>query len=99
MSGWESELPLTIARDGLDPGGDEHVTLAGLDRVERHPGGLHARGAVAGERRAGQVVVAEQDGDHPGHVEALLAAGQAAAEHQVVDVGGVELGHLVEGAP
>ena len=47
---------------------------------------------------AWQVVEAEQYGDHPGHVVALLAAGQAAAEHQVVDVLRVELGHLVQAA-
>ena len=38
------------ARDRLDAGGDEHVALAGLDRVEGHPGGLHRGGAVAGDR-------------------------------------------------
>ena len=45
----------------------------------------------------GQVVHAEQDADDAAHVVALLAAGQAAAEHQVVDVGRVERGHLVQG--
>ena len=73
---------------------DQHVRLAGLDRVEGHPGGLQRRRAVARHRGPGQVVVAEQHGDHPGHVEALLAAGQAAAEQQVVDVVRVELRHL-----
>ena len=47
----------------------------------------------------GQVVHAEQDRDDAAHVVALLAAGQAAAEHQVVDVGGVERGHLVQRRP
>jgi hypothetical protein len=42
------------------------------------------------------VVVAEQRRHHPAHVEALLAARQAAAEVQVVDVLRVELGHLVQ---
>jgi hypothetical protein len=40
------------------------------------------------------VVVAEQDGDHPRHVESLLAAGQAAAEDEVADVGRVQLRDL-----
>ncbi len=40
--------------------------------------------------------MAEQDGDHPGHVEALLAAGQAAAEIEVVDGAGIELGDLLQ---
>jgi hypothetical protein len=43
------------------------------------------------------VIVSEQDGDHPGHVEALLAARQAAAQHQVADVRGIELRHLGQG--
>ena len=88
-----------VAGHGLDAGRDEHVALAGLDRVERHPGGLQRRRAVPGQRRAGQVVVAEQGGDHAGHVEALLAAGQAAAQVEVVDVARVELRHLVQGGP
>ena len=62
----------------------------------RHAGGLQRGGAVAGDRGAGQVVHAEQDRDDAAHVEALLAAGQAAAEHQVVDVARVERGHLVQ---
>src|SRR4029077_6851817 len=37
------------------------------------------------------------DRDHPRHVEALLAAGEAAAQHEVADVGRVELGHLGQG--
>jgi hypothetical protein len=45
------------------------------------------------------VVVAEQRGDHAAHVEALLAAGQAAAEVQIVDGGRVELRNLVQRGP
>ena len=84
---------------GLDAGRDEHVALAGPDRMQRHPSGLQRRGAIAGDRRSGQVVVAEGDGDDAGQVEALLAAGQAAAEEQVVDLVRVEGGHLVERGP
>jgi hypothetical protein len=42
------------------------------------------------------VVHAQQHRDDAAHVVALLPAGQAATEHEVVDVGGVELGHLVQ---
>jgi hypothetical protein len=42
------------------------------------------------------VVVAQLDGDRAAHVEPGLTARQAAAQHQVVDVGGVELRHLVQ---
>jgi hypothetical protein len=59
--------------------------------VQRHPRGLQRRRAVAGERGAGQEVVAEQRRDDAGHVEAGLPARQAAAQHQVVDLARVEL--------
>src|SRR5262249_55954078 len=78
----------------LHPGRDVHVPLAGLDRVEGHPGRLQRRGAVPVDGRAGQVVVAQQYRYHARHVEALLAAGQPAAEDQVAHVGGIELRHL-----
>jgi hypothetical protein len=42
----------------------------------------------------GQVVEAEQRGDDAAHVEALLTAGQPAAEQQVVDVARVQRRHL-----
>ena len=90
--------PQGEAADGLHPGGDEHVTLAGPDRVHRHPGGLQAGRAVAGDRRAGQVIETEHDRDHPRHVVTLLAAGQAAAEHEVGDVGWVKLRDLGQGS-
>ena len=84
------------ARDGLDAGGDEGVALAGLDRVERHPRGLHRGGAVAGDRGAGDLVVPEQRGHDAAHVVAGLAAGEAAAEDQVVDRRRVQLRDLVQ---
>jgi hypothetical protein len=80
----------------LDAGRDEGVALAGLDRVESHPDGLQRRRTIPVDGRAGQEVVAELDGDHAGHVEALLAARQAAAQDQVVDLVGIERLHLVE---
>ena len=42
----------------------------------------------------GQVVEPGEHRDHPGQVVALLAGGLAAAEHQVVDLGRVQRGHL-----
>ena len=42
------------AGHGLDAGRDEGVALAGLDGVERHPGRLQRRRAVAVDGRAGQ---------------------------------------------
>jgi fermentation-respiration switch protein FrsA (DUF1100 family) len=47
----------------------------------------------------GSVSYPEQHGHHAGHVEALLAAGQPAAQREVVDLGGVELGHLGQRGP
>ena len=79
------------------PARDEHVALAGLDGVQRHAGGLQRRRAVAGHgacRAGGRSPAARTTTRR--HVEALLAAGQAAAEHQVVDLRGVELRHLVQ---
>ena len=80
----------------LDAGGDERVALAGLDRVEGHPDGLQRRRTVPVDGGARQEVVAELDGDDAGHVEALLAAGQAAAQDQVVDLVRVQRRHLVQ---
>ena len=37
-----------------------------------------------------------EEAHHPAHVEARLAAGQAAAEDEVLDLAAVELGDLVE---
>jgi hypothetical protein len=87
---------LDVPAHRLHASRDEHVALAGLDRVHGHPRGLQGRRAVAGERGARQVVVTEQHRDHPGHVEPGLATGQAAAQHQVVHVRRVELRHLVQ---
>jgi hypothetical protein len=42
------------------------------------------------------MVVAEQHGDDAGHVEALLTAGQAAAQVEVFDLARVELRDLAE---
>src|SRR5690606_1322060 len=84
-------------RDRLDTGRDEDVALARLDGVQRHAGRLQGGRAVAGDGAARQVVHAHLHGHDPAEVVALLAAGQAAAEHQVVDVPRVQLGHLGEG--
>ena len=83
----------------LDARGDERVALARLDRVERHPGGLQRRRAVAVDRGAWQEVVAQLDGDGAADVVARLARGLAAAHDEVVDVARVKGGHLVQRRP
>jgi len=74
-------------------------TVSSPDGVQRHPGGLHRRRAVPGNRGPGDGIEAEQDGDDPRHVVALLAARQAAAQHQVVNRGRVQGRNLVERGP
>ncbi len=83
-------------RHHLHTRGDEDVTLTRLDRMHGHPGGLQGRGAVAGDGQPRQLVLTQQDRHDPAHVETLLAAGQAAAQHEVVDISRVQLGNLVQ---
>ncbi|SIN47088.1 Uncharacterised protein [Mycobacteroides abscessus subsp. abscessus] len=73
------------------------MTLAGLDGVERHAGGLQRRRAVTVDGGAGQEVVAQLYRHRATDVETGLAAWLTAAQHQVVDILGVQCGHLVEG--
>ena len=80
-----SAAPCTEAADGLDAGGDEHVALAGLDRVGGHADRLQRRRAVAVDGDAGDVAQPGEDGDDAGDVEARLAGGLAAAQDQVLD--------------
>lgn len=85
------------AADDLHARRDEDVALAGLDGVQSHAGRLERGGTVTGDRAARQVVHAQLYGDDTAQVVALLAAGQATAEHQVVDVLRVQLRDLREG--
>ena len=85
-----------VAAHRLDAGRNEDITLAGADGVGRHADGLQRGGAVAVHRHAGHVPEPGQDGRHPGDVVAGLAAGLAATEEHVLDLGGVQLGHLLE---
>ena len=87
-------LPNRLTR--LDAGGDERVALAGLDRVRGHADGLQRRRAVPVDRDAGDVLEAGEHAHDPAHVEALLAAREAAPEDEVLDLAPVELRHLVE---
>ena len=84
------------ARHALDATRDEHVTLAGLDGVQGHAGGLQRRRAVAVHGDTGDVVEAEFDAEHAGDVVAALAAGLADSPVDVFDFLGVELGDLGE---
>ena len=83
-----------VAADRLDAGGDEDVTLAGLDGVGGHADALERGGAVAVHRHARRVLEPGQDGGDAGHVVAGLTGRLGAAEDHVLHVGGVDLGHL-----
>ena len=73
------------AAHGLDAGGDEHVALAGLDRVGGHADRLQRRRAVAVDGDAGDVgMPASMRGD-AGDVVARLAGRLAAAHDHVLD--------------
>ena len=81
--------------DRLDAAGDEHVALAGLDRVRGHANGLQRRRAVAVDGHARHVDTGDDRGD-AGDVEARFAGGLTAAPDDVLDLRGVERRHLVE---
>src|SRR5699024_12823977 len=94
--GYWCRVALTAPRRRLHAGGDDPVSFARADRVHRHAGGLQTGRAVAGDRAPGKVVVPQLHGNSTTHVEPGLAAGEATPEHQVVDLGGIEFGDLVE---
>jgi hypothetical protein len=84
------------ARDGLHPGGDVLVALAGRDRVERHPQGLQRGGAEAVDGHGRHVVVdAGQQLRVAADVVALLAHREPAAHQDVVRLREVDLGVAV----
>jgi len=62
-----------VAGDAFDPCAEEDIALAGLDRMERHPGCLHRGGAEAVDRGAGEVVEPRKHRHDAGEVGALLA--------------------------
>jgi hypothetical protein len=64
------------------------VALPRSDRVHRHPGRLQRRRAVARDGRPGDRLPSEQRRHDAPHVEAVLTAGQPAAEVQVIDAVG-----------
>jgi hypothetical protein len=74
----------------------KRLAVAGLDGVGRHADGHERRGAVAVDGRAGHVVEAGEHRGGAGDVVAGLAAGLAATPQDILDLGPVELGHLVE---
>src|SRR5205823_2931177 len=83
------------ARHALDADGQKHVALAGLDGVRGDAGRHQRRRAVPVDRDARDVEPGK-DGYHAADVVALLAARQAAAADQVLDLRRVELRNLVE---
>ena len=94
MSGRESLLPFTNRLTVSTPAEMNTSPSPALIAWKAIRVVCRARRAVAGQGGAGQVVHAEEDGDHAGHVETLFAAGEPAAEHQVLDVRRFELRDL-----
>jgi hypothetical protein len=62
--------------------------------VVGHPGALQRGRAVPVDRGARDAVEAQHDPGHPGDVEPLLAAGQPAADDQILYLGRIQLRYL-----
>ena len=86
--------PVPEPADGLDAARDEHVALAGLDRVRGHADRLQRRRAVAVHGGAGRLVEAREEGDDPRHVVSGLAGRLRGAPDHVLHLGGIEPGNL-----
>ena len=82
--------------DGLDAGGDEDVTLAGLDGMSGHADRLQRGGAVAVDRDTRDMAHAGEFGHDAGDVVALHAGGLGGAEDDVLDEAAIEGRDLVE---
>src|SRR5207253_3126107 len=80
---------------GLYSARDEDVALARLDRVRSHADGLQRRRAVAVDGDARRLDPREERGD-PRHIGTRLARRLAATPDHVLDLRGVEPGHLGE---
>ena len=87
------------AGDRLDAGGDEHVALARLDRVQGHPGGLQRGGAVAGDRGAGQVVQPSSTATTRAMLKPCSPPGRPQPSIRSSMSRGSSCGHLVERGP
>ena len=83
---------------GLSSTCDEHIGLANADAVCRHLDGRDARGAKAVDGDTAHGVVKGQADSYAGHVHALLAFGEGAADDGVFNRFGVERGDLQHGA-
>ena len=83
--------------DRLDAAGDEGVSLAGLDRVERHPDRLQRRGAEAIDRRPGHGLGQAREQRNPAReIHALAVLREPAADHHVDDLLARKLGHPLQ---
>ena len=74
-----------VARNAFHAGRDEGVALAGPDRVEGHPGGLHTGGAEPIDRGSRDIVQPELHRNATRHIAALLIAWLGAANVDVVE--------------
>ena len=84
-----------IARHALDADRKKGLAFARPDGMKRHPAGLQGRRAVP-VHGCPRDIEPGQDADDAADVEALLARGQAAAAHQIVDRRSFELRHLLQ---
>ena len=89
-------VPVRKTAHSLHSGRHEHIAFAGFDRVSRHADRLQGRGAVAVNGHARDPLEAREQGDNPGEVEARFARRLAVADHEVLDLSRVELGHLCQ---
>ena len=74
----------------LDAAGDEHVALAGLDRVRGHADGLQRRRAVAVHGDAGRALEPGEERGHAGDVVPRLTGRLRAAPDDVLDLARVD---------
>ena len=79
-----------ITRDALHPSGDESMTLARLDGMKGHPGGLHTGGAEAIDRGGWNAVQSKLHCDSARHIAALLITWLGTADVDVIQRAWVE---------
>src|SRR5690606_21984122 len=92
-------LSVAVAGDGLDSGGQEHMTFARTDGMEGHPGRLEAGRAIALDGCSGHGIQSELHREHPCQAIPLFTRGLGAPEQHVVDLGRVELRYLAKRGP
>ena len=91
-----SRTEASIARDAVHARGDEGMTLTGLDRVEGHPGGLHAGCTKAIDRCCWYIIKSELHGDPTRHIATLFITRLHAADVDVIECARVQRLDLVQ---